>query len=147
MTVLDSSPAPTACPENGDGGFGIPTANGRRVLIVSTPSALLAEMPLAVMLSLVSVRCSRISARIAGRLEPDAPISPSRRTPLITFPAMPEHAHSASAAHQERGRQNDPAVQDRATQAPLALPRHDGSPGSRQRSRRMILPELQIFRL
>ena len=35
MTVLDSSPAPTACPENGDGGFGIPTANGRRVLIVS----------------------------------------------------------------------------------------------------------------
>jgi hypothetical protein len=101
VTVLDSSPAPPPCPENDDGGFGVLTASGRRVPIVSTPSALLAEMPLAVMLSLVSVRCSRISTRMAGGLEPNAPISPSWRTPLITFPTMSEHAHSASAGRQE----------------------------------------------
>ncbi len=46
----------------GDAWLEILTANGRRVLIVSTPSALFAEVPLPVMLSLVSVRCSRISA-------------------------------------------------------------------------------------
>jgi hypothetical protein len=51
VTVLDSSPAPTAVPENDDGGFSRLTANGRRVLIVSAPSALFAEMTLAVMLS------------------------------------------------------------------------------------------------
>jgi hypothetical protein len=100
VTVLDGSPPPLPCPRNDDGGFGIHTANGRRVLIVSTLSALFAEMPLALMLSLVSVRRSRISAH-RWRVEPNAPISPSRRTPLITFPATSEQAHSALAGRQE----------------------------------------------
>jgi hypothetical protein len=97
VTALSSSPAPSPRPENDGAGFGILTANGRRVLIVSTLSALFAEIPLAVMLCVVSVRCSPISMRMASGLEPSAPISPSWRTPLITFPAMSEHAHFAPA--------------------------------------------------
>lgn len=95
----------------GDAWLEILTANGRRILTVSTPSASFAEMQLPVVLSLVSVRCSRISGRMAGGIEPNAPISPSWRTPLITFPAISEHAHSAPAAVRKHGRQNDPAVQ------------------------------------
>jgi hypothetical protein len=101
VTVLGSSPAPSPCPENDGGGFGILTANGRRVLIVSTLSALFAEMPLAVMPCLVSVRCSPISARMASGLEPSAPDLTVMAHTAITLPAMSEHAHSAPAGRQE----------------------------------------------
>jgi hypothetical protein len=47
VTALGSSPVPSPCPEDDGRGFGILTANGRRVLIVSTLSALFAEIPLA----------------------------------------------------------------------------------------------------
>lgn len=76
------------------------------------PSALFAEMPLAVMPFLMSVRGSRISARIAGGPEVSAPdltvmadtadhVRPPCRSMLIPH----------QRAVRERGRENDPAVQ------------------------------------
>jgi len=67
-----------------DAWFDIMTAHGHRDLVVSTASALVAELPLAVMLGLLSVRTQRLSARLARGLEPNAPISPLWRTPLFT---------------------------------------------------------------
>ncbi|MGD0594806.1 MAG: hypothetical protein ABSB54_14140 [Acidimicrobiales bacterium] len=69
-----------------DAWFDLFTANGHRDVIVSAASALFAEVPLAAMLSLLSVRALRIGARAARALEQNAPVTSLWRTPLITFP-------------------------------------------------------------
>ena len=73
-----------------DAWFDVLTANGHRDLIVSAASALFAELPLAALLCLLCVRALRVAVRAARGLEPDAPIPPLWRTPLITFPGPPE---------------------------------------------------------
>lgn len=70
-----------------DAWFDLLTANGYRDLIASAASALFAELPLATLLCLLSVRALRVAARTARGLEPNAPIAPLWRTPLLTFPA------------------------------------------------------------
>lgn len=75
-----------------DAWFDVLTAHGHRDLIVSAASALFAELPLAALLCLLCVRALRVGARAARGLEPDAPIPPLWRAPLITFPGPPEHA-------------------------------------------------------
>jgi hypothetical protein len=73
-----------------DAWFDLLTANGHRDLIVSAASALFAELPLATMLILISIRALRVGARAARALEQDAPLSSLWRTPLITFPVPPK---------------------------------------------------------
>jgi hypothetical protein len=73
-----------------DAWFDLLTANGHRDLIVSTASALFAELPLATLLCLLSVRALRVAARAARGLEPNAPIPPLWRAPLVTLPGHAE---------------------------------------------------------
>jgi hypothetical protein len=69
-----------------DAWFDLFTANGHRDVIVSAASALFAEVPLAAMLGLLSVRALRVGARAARALGQNAPLTSLWRTPLITFP-------------------------------------------------------------
>ena len=69
-----------------DAWFDLFTANGHRQLIVSAATALFGELPLAVMLSLLSVRALRVGARATRAMEQNAPVTSLWRTPLITFP-------------------------------------------------------------
>ncbi len=73
-----------------DAWFDLFTANGHRQLIVSAAAALFGELPLAVMLSLLSVRALRVGARAARAMEQNAPVTSLWRTSLITFPARQE---------------------------------------------------------
>jgi hypothetical protein len=73
-----------------DAWFDLFTANGHRQLIVSAATALFGELPLAVMLSLLSVRALRVVARAARAMEQNAPVTSLWRTPLITFPGRPK---------------------------------------------------------
>ena len=73
-----------------DAWFDLFTANGHRDVIVSAASALFAEVPLAAMLSLLSVRALRVGARAARAMEQNAPVTSLWRTPLITFPGRQE---------------------------------------------------------
>ena len=69
-----------------DAWFDLFTANGHRQLIVSGATALFGELPLAAMLSLLSVRALRVGARAASAMEQDARVTSLWRAPLITFP-------------------------------------------------------------
>jgi hypothetical protein len=73
-----------------DAWFDLFTANGHRQLIASGATALFGELPLAAMLSLLSVRALRVGARAAGALEQDARVMSLWRAPLITFPGGPK---------------------------------------------------------
>jgi hypothetical protein len=73
-----------------DAWFDVFTADGHRDLIVSLATALLAEVPLAVLLLVISVRQLHDSVRVARGLEPDEPIAPLWRTHLITVTDSPE---------------------------------------------------------
>jgi hypothetical protein len=75
-----------------DAWFDVFTADGHRDLIVSLATALLAEVPIAVLLLLISVRQLHDSVRVARGLEPDEPIEPLWRTHLITVADSPEGA-------------------------------------------------------
>lgn len=67
-----------------DAWFDILTAIGGRCLIVSIATALFAELPLAVLLGLISSRLLRAAMRAARGLEPDAACQSVWLTPLIT---------------------------------------------------------------
>jgi hypothetical protein len=73
-----------------DAWFDLFTANGHRQLIASGATALFGELPLAAMLSLLSVRALRVGARAASALEQDARVMSLWRAPLITFPGGPK---------------------------------------------------------
>jgi hypothetical protein len=75
-----------------DAWFDILTANGHRQLFVSIASALFGELPLALMLFLLSVRALRVGARVTRGLEPNARISPLWCTPLVAFPELSKQA-------------------------------------------------------
>jgi hypothetical protein len=75
-----------------DAWFDVFTADGHRDLIVSLATALVAEVPLAVLLLLISIRQLHDSVRVARGLEPDEPIAPLWRTHLITVADSPDGA-------------------------------------------------------
>ena len=73
-----------------DAWFDVFTADGHRDFIVSLAAALFAEVPIAVLLMLISVRQLHDSVRVARGLEPNEPIEPLWRTHLITVADSPE---------------------------------------------------------
>jgi hypothetical protein len=83
-----------------DAWFDILTAIGGRCLIVSIATATLAELPLAVLLALISIRLLQANAQVARGLEPNAALPSVWRTPLINsrWADPPEHSKSAAAS-------------------------------------------------
>jgi hypothetical protein len=75
-----------------DAWFDLLTANGHSQLIVSAASALFAELPLATMLCLISIRALRMAGRAASGLHQRAPVSSLWRTPLFMTPRPPRQA-------------------------------------------------------
>jgi len=73
-----------------DAWFDLFTANGHRQLIASAATALFGELPLAAMLSLLSIRALRLQVRAARALEQDARVISLWRAPLIMFPGGPK---------------------------------------------------------
>jgi hypothetical protein len=66
-----------------DAWFDLLTAHGGHCLMVSIAVALFAEVPLAILLGVISVRLLHASVRAAQRFDSDTPIQPLWRTPLI----------------------------------------------------------------
>jgi hypothetical protein len=73
-----------------DAWFDILTAIGGRCLIVSIVTAMLVEIPLAVLLALISTRLLQASMRVARGLEPNAALHSVWITPLITSADRPQ---------------------------------------------------------
>jgi hypothetical protein len=70
-----------------DAWFDILTAHTGRCLIVSIATAVFAELPIAALLGLTSIRLLRINTGVARRAEPTAMLQPLWRTPLV-FPQL-----------------------------------------------------------
>jgi hypothetical protein len=81
-----------------DAWFDVVTARGGHCLIVSLATAVFAELPLAALLCLISVRLLHAGVRVARGLEPDAASQALWRTPLITSAEA-----SGSSAGSRRG--------------------------------------------
>jgi hypothetical protein len=89
-----------------DAWFDILTAIGGRCLIVSIATAILAELPLAVLLAVISIRLQQANAQVARGLEPSAALQSVWRTPLINsrWADPPEHTTSAAASRAHSAR-------------------------------------------
>ena len=92
-----------------DAWFDILTAIGGRCLMVSIATAMLAELPLAMLLALISIRLLQANAQVARGLEPNAALPSVWRTPLISARWADPPKHSTSAAESPaHGIRNDP---------------------------------------
>jgi hypothetical protein len=76
-----------------DAWFDILTAHGGRCLVMSIATAVLGEVPIAILLGVISVRLVHTGVRVARGVEPGAGRQPLWRTPLVT---------SAELGHPER---------------------------------------------
>lgn len=72
-----------------DAWFDIITAHGGRCLAVSVATAVVAEVPIAILLGFISVRLQQAGVRVARGSGPDAGAQPLWRTPLITAADVP----------------------------------------------------------
>jgi len=71
-----------------DAWFDILTAHTGRCLIVSIATAVFAELPIAALLGLTSIRLLRINMGVARHAEPTAMLQPLWRTPLVASTAV-----------------------------------------------------------
>jgi hypothetical protein len=72
-----------------DAWFDILTAHGGRCLMLSIATAVFAEVPIAILLGVISVRLQHASVRVARRVESHTAFQPLWRTPLITSAEVP----------------------------------------------------------